>query len=451
VGLLVVAGGLAIGVQPLNDNSFLTHLATGRLMIDIEGIPRTDPFTFTVAGDPWVVQSWLASMVYGVVEHWLEEPGLTVLFGLTSAALAAAVWALTRPAQAVIARFAISALVLGVGVRTWDERPLLFGLFLLAVVLLAAEGRVDARWMVPTMWVWVNVHGSFPLGLVALALLALGRRFDGERPTVELRVLAWAGAGTLLGAVNPFGLRILLFPFEFVSRQDVLRNIVEWQSPDFSNSSARIFLLLVVVAIAGLVRRPSWRAAVPLMAFVPAALLSARNIPVASLVLVPGMAVGLSGLGSITGSERRPLHWVPAAAVGTLALVGLVTQASDAKFDLDAYPRRAARWLKDEGLLPGRIVARDFVGNFLEFRFGPQQSVYIDDRYDLFPESLVDQYLDLRQPGLGWEEQLDSIGADAVLWEIDDPLGQLLMASPNWRVAYEDDRWFVAVPVSRGP
>ena len=51
------------------------------------------------------------------------------------------------------------------------------------------------------MWLWVNVHGSFPLGLVALAALAIGRRLDGASPTVELAApLKWAVIGTALGA-----------------------------------------------------------------------------------------------------------------------------------------------------------------------------------------------------------------------------------------------------------
>ena len=68
----------------------------------------------------------------------------------------------------------------GDGRGGWVERPLLFGLLALCLLLLAAEGRLDPRWLVPTMWLWVYTHGSFPLGLVAVGLLAIGRRLDHE-------------------------------------------------------------------------------------------------------------------------------------------------------------------------------------------------------------------------------------------------------------------------------
>lgn len=68
---------------------------------------------------------------------------------------------------------------LAIGGTLWSERPMMFGLLFLAVSLLAAEGRLRTGWLVLVGWTWVNVHGSFPLGLVALGALALGAHLDG--------------------------------------------------------------------------------------------------------------------------------------------------------------------------------------------------------------------------------------------------------------------------------
>ena len=53
----------------------------------------------------------------------------------------------------------------------WAPRPLMVGLVLLGLTLLVAEGRIPAPVLLPVFWLWVNSHGSFPLGLVALGLL----------------------------------------------------------------------------------------------------------------------------------------------------------------------------------------------------------------------------------------------------------------------------------------
>ena len=448
VGLVIVLAGFLIGSRPLGDNSFLTHLATGRIIWDTHHVPTHDPYTFTVAGRAWVVQSWLASVVFAAGDHLGGFRAIMMLVGAAAATLAFLVWRLTSPAQSLVGRLAIAALVVGVGNSYWVERPLLFGLLAFAIVLLAADGRVKPLWLVPTMWFWVNVHGSFPLGLVALGVLALGRRLDRGDPRVELAALKWATIGVAVGAVNPVGPRLLVFPVELLSKQAVLRNIIEWQAPRFTGISERIFLLEVIVAIAALVRRPQWRSALPLMVFLTAALLGARNIVIASLVFVPGLAAGFSGLGSLDGRERRSMFRPLAATLSAGAIIVAIVQVNDPLLRVrNAYPVRAVDRAEALGLIGSdeHLVTEDFVGNYLEFRYGAGVHSFIDDRYDMFPKALVDDSSTLLRGGSGWQSILDGYHADAVLWEVQKPLAELVQISPGWRIVYVDAKWMLAV------
>src|SRR4051794_9985900 len=320
VGCVVALVALFIGLGALNDNSFLTHLATGRLIVSSHHVPSHDPYSFTAFGHAWVVQSWLASLIWGLAEKWWGPGGVLLVVAGTAAVLGALAWTLTRKAESLLGRLLIVMLLIVIGADGgWVERPLLFGLVGFCLALLAAEGRLDPRWLVPVFWVWVNVHGSFPLGLVAIALLALGRRLDdGQMPAVELAALKWAAVGTLAGAISPLGPRVLLFPIELLRRQDVLSNVIEWQAPTFTQIGQRAFLLEVLLAIVLLARRPSWRASLPLAVFTVAALLGARNVVFASFVMVPGLAVGLSNLGTISGDDRRTIYRPVLGALGVL-------------------------------------------------------------------------------------------------------------------------------------
>src|SRR5688500_6952739 len=80
--------GLRIGLRPLGDNSLFIHLRTGIDLVRTGHVPRTDPYTFTSGGDPWVVQSWLASAAYGVAERLAGFAGVRVFHGLAYALLA---------------------------------------------------------------------------------------------------------------------------------------------------------------------------------------------------------------------------------------------------------------------------------------------------------------------------------------------------------------------------
>ncbi len=447
VGLAVGAWGLLIGLQPLKDNSFLTHLATGRLILD-SGIPRTDPYSFTAFGRPWVVQSWLASVTYGLADQVWGGTALRLLMAASTAAIAMLVWRLTRPASSLIARVGIAALVLGIGAEAWTERPLLFGLLFLCILLLQADGRLDPRWALPVMWLWVNTHGSFPLGLVAVGLLAIGSRLDGETPRTECRVLAWAAGGTLLGALNPLGPRLLLFPVQLLRHQETLHYIVEWKSPTFDTVGQRLFLVQLAVAVLLLVRRPGYRVALPLVVFTAAALLGLRNIPVASIVMIPGMAYGTAGLGSIDGARRSLATGVAAVALVVLTLLVAVSQlGQQSNFALRAYPEDAVRWLDRQELTDTetRLVSRDFVGNYLEAVKGTDVRVFMDDRYDMFPPEVSRDYIGLVR-GIDPGDVLERYDADVVLWDKDTPLASWLEDADDWGIVYQDDGWVIACP-----
>jgi len=442
-GLTVWAA--SIGFGRLSDNSFMTHLATGRLIVGGGGIPQHDPYSFTAHAAPWVVQSWLASILYGWVDKVFGGQGLRVLMGLTTAAIGAMTWRLTRPAKSLVGRIVITGLVIGVGTAVWSPRPLLIGLLMLTVALLAAEGGVPPWVLVPVFWIWVNAHGSFPLGLAALGALWLGSLADKRDGRVEGRCLLWALGGTVLGAVSPLGPTLLIFPLHLLSRMKVLSNIIEWQSPSFSSGWARLFLLQVLVAVVLLVRRPSYRAAIPLVVFVAAALLSQRNIAVAGLVMVPGMARGFEGLGSLRGDQRSPVSVVLLGAVALVAALMASASLAQPAWDLSTFPVAPVAWMTQQGITPAavRMATSDTTGNYLELLDGAHAHAFIDDRVDMYPAKVVDDYLVLEHASPGWEQVLDQRGIDLVLWDRSSPLTGLLSASAHWRVLYQDKDWAV--------
>ena len=445
VGAAFALWGLSIGIDRLSDNSLFTHLVTGRLILE-SGIPRHDVYSFTAHGEPWVVQSWLASWIYGLVESWHGANGLRVLMGLLTAALGAMVWRLTRPAKTLIGRILISGFVLGVASSVWAPRPLLMGLLLLSLALLAVEGGLDPRWLVPIFWLWVNVHGSFPLGLVTIGAFWLRSRLDGKPATREWRCGLWAFLGIALGAINPLGPVMLVFPVRLLGRMDVLRQVIEWQSPSFSLAWTRLFLLEVVVAVVVLVRRPRYRAAIPLVLFTAAALLGARNVAVASMVLIPGMARGLTGLGTINGDKRTP-----AAAIALVALLvaGLVVTSSSLDqpaWQLETFPVDAVAWMDANGLHRDdlHVASGDTVGNYLELLYGEDAGAFIDDRVDMYPPEVVNDYLTLLHGAAGWRDVLDRRQVDVVLWGKSQALTGLVTESHDWRILYQDASWSVA-------
>jgi hypothetical protein len=444
-GQIVVLVAAFLGTAELHDNSFFTHLATGRLLLD-EGLTQLwggmpDPYTFTSGGRNWIVQSWFASVLYAGSDDLAGAAGIRLLTAITCGVLGWLAWRLTRPAASLIPRVLLVGAVLTIGASTWTSRPFLFGLVCFALTLLVAEGGLDPRWLVPIGWFWVNTHGSFPLGVVAIGLLAIGRRLDGERPATELRALKWSLAGIVAGGLlNPVGPQLLVFPVTMLSRSDVLSNIVEWQSPSFAEMWARVYLCLVMAGVVAIARRPSYRAALPMAIFLGASLLALRNANVAVLAFLPGIAAASAGLGSIDGAERRSLLR-PVAAVLAIATPVLVLAAClPGDTDLRGYPTPALGYLDEHGLLEGgaRVATQDYVGNLLEVEFGRDAASFIDDRYELHDRQLVTDYSALQSGLPEWGEALERYDIEFVVWERKTALGSLLLESPDWSVVYDD-------------
>lgn len=444
--------GAGIGAQRLGDNSFLTHLATGRRMLD-EGIVRDDAFTWTSAGEPVTVQSWAASLLFAVVDDVAGFQGLRFVMATLAGLVGFLVWRLADRSPSILTRLAIVAPVFVIGVQTWAERPLLIAFVAFAATLVLVEGRRDPRLLLPIGFVWISVHGSWPLGLVLLGARWVGALFDSRSgevadPRRERTAGLWLGAGMVAGGVlNPYGPALLFFPLELLGRQEVLQHVAEWKASGFQSLWTRLFLVMIAAAVFAARRAPS-TLVVPGVVFAIAALLGARNIPLASMVLVPMLAAGLPAIPGLDPRRRSDANRLAVVALGALLVVLPVVAIQGPHVDLDRYPVDAVNAMEDElGLAPDdhRVIHQDFVGNYLDLRYGATQAAWIDDRFELHSLELVEDYLALLNGTPAWREVLDQHDPDAILWPAQRVLVELVTAE-GWQTAWSDDAWVVLTP-----
>jgi hypothetical protein len=166
-------------------------------------------------------------------------------------------------------------------------------------------------------------------------------------------------------------------------------------------------------------------------------------------VTLPGVARGLRGLGGLPAPfGGREARIIAVAGVAMAAMAGVrFLNGPDA--DLRAYPEDATDWLVANDLSPtgSRVVAQDTTGNYFEARFGEDASVFIDDRIEVIPRPVIDDYLELLRGNEDWLQALESYEPDAVVWAKSLPLAQLLRIDEGWELAFEDERFAVFLPV----
>lgn len=450
IGALVLFG-FRLGALPIGDNSMFTHLRTGIDMVRGSGIPRTDPYSVTARGAKWVVQSWVPEWTYG----WAHRIGGFRLVVLEQAVLIALVaWLVARLARAGSPlRTAMSAgIAVGVGAPYWSPRPLLFGLICMALTVTVVERRRTPWLLVPIVWLWVNSHGSFPLGLVWLLARAGGEWLDWKAWPRETLRYAWTFVASLaVAAISPLGARLLLFPLTLGEKRTTFETILEWQSPNFHLQVNRFALVFLMLAVVLLFRaRLTWRDSVPAVVFMALSLYAVRNLPLLAIVLAPVLSrifrrpEWAAPRPAPTPSQVR-INRIFGGTIGAAFVLFAVGAANTPALNVKAYPVKAVNYLEDNELLGGnhRLAHQDVVGNYLTLRYGRQVPVFIDDRVDMYPAEVSKDYVSLLRGRPGALERLDRYGIDVVLWDRQLPLIQIMTASGKWREVFRDHDWVV--------
>ncbi len=453
-GLAFVVGGYRVGLAKLDDNSFLWHFRTGRLILD-DGIPRSDVYSYTVPGSKWIAQSWLAESTYALVDRAAGPVGIRILVGLLGALLGWLMWSAAIGAARDRLRAAgITLVAFVVALNVFGERPLAFGMVAAALTVLVIEqpdrwiGRRPLLALPVIFWLWGNTHGSMSLGFVYLALHLIGRWTEGTspfRPGRERTIAIGAIVAAVAIAGNPYGPQLLLFPFDLVSRGEVLEDVVEWMSPDFRSPLGMAFGAWIVLSLAALAlgrTRVSRRDVLVLVPFIVLGLWAQRNVGLAAIVGLP--VVGRCFAGERRAEDGNPM-FVRAVAISLAALTTLftVTAISEPDFDLRTYPTKAFEFLDDKGRVGERIFTSDRDGGFVIAKYWPKQQVFLDDRFDMYPPSVVEEYEDVAKVRASWSQVLDKYLVTLVVWERSSALTQLLDQSDRWRRIYTDKDYVV--------
>jgi len=247
---------LLLGAFPLKDTDFWWHLKTGDLIRQTGAVPRVDPYTFTVAGKPWIDLHWLFQVAVSVVYEWGGVRALNLAkCGVTGLAVLLLVTARRRewPLWAALTAWLPALLVLGGRMYVRPETLTLLYLSAYLAVLFRIDRTPALALALPLVQVaWVNTQGLFVLGPVLLAAALLdaalrpGAFAAGRRRW--WRVVGGAAVFTGLAClVNPYGLTGALYPLQLARTMG---------NPVFTHEIAELTPIGVFIARGGLVSLP---------------------------------------------------------------------------------------------------------------------------------------------------------------------------------------------------
>ncbi len=450
--------------QRLSDPDLWWHLRTGRLILEGNAIPQADPYSYTVAGKPWVVQEWLSEIVLHSIREVFGLWGILIWSAVMLTAIYAIVARLIfRRMGEGMGTWALLGLTAYAGSSNWTERPNLFSFLLFVVLLDLLDRRGKAIWwFVPMAALWANLHGMVILGVGVVAVVAateglkVAMRWEGADGVWAKRLGLVALGGAVATLANPRGPSLITYAFKLV--RTVSQLVTEWASPDFHEITPILFMGLLVITIGALAMNPSRPDPTDLalaLAFTVLGLQAARNLALASIVLgvvtaryLPGaLAAGRRSGAPPPGAPPRPAA-AGSPMIGMLALVvtlGALSfvvasdfPRSDRPRDIvgEEYPLDALEALNRTGV---RVFAFDVWADYLIDEAWPNVRVYHDTRVELYGKEQTLRYARTIAGLPGWEEALESSCTTHVLLRPGrDPLAEVLRLSDEWRVEREE-------------
>jgi hypothetical protein len=428
----------------LNDGDTLWQIRTGEWILAHHAIPAADPFSFTAGDRPWFAHEWLAETLLALAWRAAGMPGVMVLAAAASGLTAAILLRATR--RFLPGVYAILALIVALAnaAPSMLARPHLLAwpclaLWCAGLVAARANRTAPSFLLLPVMLVWVNLHGSFIIGLLLAAAFLAETLFDSPP---RRTILSWAGFAAAAGAVtllNPEGLAGLLFPVHMVEMAS-LAWIGEWQPTDFGRLQPLELIILagLVLGLSGKARLPPIRLLM-LLGLIHGALAHARN---EQLLGIAGVLILAEPLGAALGRGHAAPLGAPWRAIASGA-IGLAAIALAGRLILPLDDQRTgAAFASAIDRVPEAVRAQPVLN---EYGLGGQlifQGVrpFIDSRADLYGDAFLTRY---RAIASGTPDALASALAEyRIAWtifpaghQVNDALDQL----PGWQRRIEAD------------
>ncbi len=454
---LIVLAVMLLGDRLLLDPDTYWQIAIGQWMIDHRAVPWTDPFSFTMRGQPWISTQWLAQVILSQVYAWFGWAGPVALSALAIALtyLLLARFLVRRLGDVPVLLMLPLSFV--IALPHLYARPHVLALPVMVAwvaALLSAAERRDAPPLgfVLLIALWANLHGSFVFGLVLIGPMALDAVLSADAKSRARLLSRWFVFGLVALAAScltPYGWHSLLAARAILNLGEALKLIREWAPADFGSLGPIEAGTLLVIALALFkgMKLPLMRAVL----FAGLLYMMLAHVRNAELFALLGPMVVAAPLAAQFGGRKSEAHLTfprpySIAVSGTVVLMAVMIVGAVAfgryRPAENVTPAAAVAILKDRH---AQRVFNDY--NFGGYMIAQGLAPYIDGRTELYGEKFMvehDAARRLLRPS-EFFELLEKYRIDATLLHRKSPAAQILDQVDGWRKVFIDDQ--VAVHV----
>jgi hypothetical protein len=234
----------------------------------------------------------------------------------------------------------------------------------------------------------------------------------------------------------------------------IAHTVTEWAPPTIHDETGIVFFGSALIVAGYLARRKepiAWPQLALLATFFVVGLQASRGIVWWALVFPVGVASLVAWKPTTEEPRGSPLmNALLVTSICATAVIVMPFWRAGPSTQPPAYLIQAPASLVDamaSALPPGsRLFVSQTYASWFEFAL-PSMPVFVDSRIELFPTSIWDEYLDVRDAREGWQATLDGWDVDAVVInpDQDGAFIEPMNDDPAWRLAFHDAQGYLFV------
>jgi hypothetical protein len=378
-------------IFPIFDNDVWWHLKTGQFIVSNLKIPFTDPFSYTIAGKPWISFEWLSEGLLFIVSSISGLAGLTIFKAFLVSLLFLILIKTNKGSNrfVLLVILGISFFALRDGLR---ERPQIFSYLFTALFILILRLKSSKQiYLLPALQIlWANLHGASCF--VGFGLTAIYMLFE-ESYSFKTKVIVTASVFLAI-FINPHTYKVLLYLFVFFN-EGFNKLILEYQSPQFNIIFFPYFILVIMtLSVFFLDEEKSMTDILTVGISLAASFLAIRNIPLFVIMAGPVTAYKTTKilkkrLPDIFKNEYQRLNngFLFNLLISSIFLC--VFYASSKAIDInnkyafgvgDSHRVKKAAEFVQVHKIQGNIFNDYDFGGYLIYKLYPEQKVFVDGR-----------------------------------------------------------------------
>jgi len=359
------------------DPDYGWHVGMGRYILE-NGIPKTDPFSYTMPSYPFVDHEWLLNILFYWADNSIGKNGLAIIFGLLAFG---ALYLTPRWKGWELGVILATGIIL---IRTGVRPQVLDWVFIVILWRIFENREVWNKWrwgIIPGFVLWTNLHGGYAIGILMLLWMIVCRQI--EERTLRLDEWGWWLGGLGATLLNPYGWRIWWEVGMQITDRGLQWNIAEWQPFYTQVEPSFWFLALLWLFITVKTKQKTWWKITTVGIVFLAGLKSLRHTAIFAVLgsqelprLIDNFWKGLKQKEMRVRAGQVYLLFLT-IGLGLLGLVTILQIIGFLKGGLE-YPKKAVLYLQTQEVA-GNIFSDYGWGGYLIWKY-PQQKVFIDGR-----------------------------------------------------------------------